>query len=201
MKLFTPRLFSLAASALLATSAFSQSLCTFNDNQVPTVGGLPQVVVPAFDPLVGQWAFHWEATNYFPIGSAAIGTINVTRQPVANGGYLNVTGTMTVNAGDRIIRLATMASRRFGPSAQYQCLTYTDSIRGGTLHFPDGSQDTLWQFVFKNSNFDEIFMVNEEYIDNIFLAHTLKGNGVKFNSATQTANCNTLGPLAILILG
>ena len=187
MKLFTPAILSLAASALLATSVSAQSLCGFRDNEVITdVAGKP------FDPLVGQWAFHWEATNYSPQGSAAIGTINVTRQLPANGGYLQVDGTMTVNAGDRILRLATMASRRFGPSAQYQCQSYTNTIRGGSLHFPDGSQDTIWLFVFKTDSYDEIAMINEEYIDNIGLAHTLKGQAVKFNSTTQTANCNTL---------
>ena len=178
MKFLNTTLFSLAASALLATSAFSQ-ICNSGDNV--SFGG---------DPLIGQWAFHWEATNYNPVGSAAIGTIDVSRQLGTN--FMLVQGNMTVNSGDKIYRLAAMASRRGGPSAQYTCDPGTNVIRGGSLHFPDGSQDTIWLFIFKNELYNEIAMINEEYIDNIGLSHTLKGQAVKFNSTTQTTNCNTL---------
>ncbi len=183
MKLFTPTILNLAASALLATSAFSQGLCNFSDNNPP----------PGVDPFVGQWAFHWEdlGGSFEGLGSqaAAIGTFDVQR---GVGNFLTVVGNMSVNAGGRILRLSATGTRNRGPLAQYQCINGTSIIQGGTLHLSDGSQDTLWQFVFKDNTFSEILMVNEEYIDNIFINHVIKGNAVKFDSAAQTAACNVL---------
>ena len=107
MKLFTPRLFSLAASALLATSSMAQ--CLSGDNVAP--GGL--------DPLVGQWAFHWESESQnlnvfgFPsLPAAAIGTFNV--QCAAGTNFLTLDGNMTVNVNGRILRYASTGHRRRG---------------------------------------------------------------------------------------
>ena len=183
MKLFTPRFISLAASALLATTSMAQ--CLSGDAAAP--GGN--------DPLVGQWAFHWESEigliGVFPSPAAAIGTFDVQRSPSSN--FLTLTGNMTINANGRIYRLAPTGTRLRGPLAQYQCIPGTNIIQGGTLQLSDGSFDTMWQFVFKDNNFTEIFMVDEEFLNpgpNVNLV--LKGNAVKFDSAIQTANCNSV---------
>ncbi len=180
MKVFNPSFLSLAASALLATSAYSQGLCNFSDN-----------FAPPNDPFVGQWVFHWENLGSFfdGVGSnaAAIGSFDVQR---GVGNYLTVIGNMTVNAGGRIVRLSGTSTRNRGPLAQYQCINGTSIIQGGSFHLSDGSQDTIWQFVFKDNTFSEIFMVDEEYIDNVGLSHVLRGNAVRINTALQTANCN-----------
>ena len=189
MKLFTPRLFSLAASALLATSSMAQ--CLSGDNVAP--GGL--------DPLVGQWAFHWESESqntlfnaaFFQIGisslpAAAIGTFNVQRALGTN--LLTVDGNMTVNVNGRLLRYASTGTRFRGPLAQYQCIPGTNIIQGGTLHLSDGSFDTMWQFVFKDNTFSEIFLVSEEFLNpGGGVDQVLKGNAVKFDSGIQTANC------------
>ena len=97
MKLFTPRFLSLAASALLATTSMAQ--CLSGDNVAP--GGN--------DPLVGQWAFHWESESQnlnqfiFPsLPAAAIGTFDVQRAAGTN--FLTVNGNMTMNVNGRILR-------------------------------------------------------------------------------------------------
>lgn len=134
MNLISATLLSLTASALLATSAFAQ--CP--DNVVPASG----------DPLIGQWAFHWEAGDYSPVGSAAIGTFEVTR---GAQGYMAVTGNMTLNAGGTVVRMTATGTRSRGVAAmaQYQC-DASGLITGGTLQLSDGSQGTLWRFIFKD---------------------------------------------------
>ena len=133
---------------------------------------------PVSDPLNNTtWAFHAEATDYQPQGSASIGTFSINRiaDPRNAGQFvLALTGTMTVNAGDRIIRLTSTTGK-----VQYQCDPLTNALRGGTLQFSDGSQAVLWQFVFRNGNYNTLFMVNEVYIDNVFLAKVLRGTAVK----------------------
>ena len=189
MKLFTPRFLSLAASALLATSSMAQ--CLSGDNVAP--GGI--------DPLVGQWAFHWESESqnilfvapgaqpgFSSLPAAAIGTFNVQR--AAGSNLLTVDGNMTVNVNGRILRYASTGTRFRGPLAQYQCIPGTNLIQGGTLHLSDGSFDTLWQFVFKDNTFSEIFLVSEEFLNpGLGVDQVLKGNAVKFDSGIQTANC------------
>ena len=182
MKLFTPGFLSLAASALLTTSSMAQ-ICSSGDN-VPFGG----------NPLVGQWAFHWENesqnlnADIFPsLPAAAIGTFDVQRSA---SGFLTVNGNMTVNANGRVARYASTGTRLRGPLAQYSCIAGTNIIQGGTLHLSDGSFDTLWQFVFKDNNFSEIFLVSEEFLNpGLGVTRALKGNAVKFNSGVQTANC------------
>ena len=186
MKLFTPSFLSLAASALLATSSMAQ-ICSSGDN-VPFGG----------DPLVGQWAFHWENesqnlnSDIFPsLPAAAIGTFDVQR--ATPSGFLTVNGNMTVNANGRVARYASTGTRLRGPLAQYSCIAGTNIIQGGTLHLSDGSFDTLWQFVFKDNNFSEIFLVSEEFLNpGLGVTQVLKGNAVKFNSGVQTLACNAV---------
>ena len=159
----------------------------FSFNLLTAYGTIGAEGVRAF---VGQWAFHWENLGTFfdglPANAAAIGTFDVQR---GAGNYLTAIGNMTVNAGGRIVRLSATGTRNRGPMAQYQCINGTAIIQGGSFHLSDGSQDTIWQFVFKDNTFSEIFMVNEEYIDNIGLSHVIKGNAVRINTAVQTANC------------
>ena len=162
MKLFTPRIvITCAVSLFCATQANAQ--CNPN---------------PVSDPLNNTtWAFHAEATDYQPQGSASIGTFSINRiaDPRNAGQFvLALTGTMTVNAGDRIIRLTSTTGK-----VQYQCDPLINTLRGGTLQFSDGSQAILWQFVFRNGNYNTLFMVNEVYIDNATLAKVLRGTAVK----------------------
>ncbi len=162
MKLSTPRI-AITCAVSLFCAAQANAQCNPN---------------PVSDPLNNTtWAFHAEATDYQPQGSASIGTFSVNRiaDPRNAGQFiLALTGTMTVNAGDRIIRLASTTGK-----VQYQCDPLTNTLRGGTLQFSDGSQAILWQFVFRNGNYNTLFMVNEVYIDNKFLAKVLRGTAVK----------------------
>ena len=162
MKLFTPHIV-ITCTVSLFCAAQANAQCNPN---------------PLSDPLNNTtWAFHAEATDYQPQGSASIGTFFVNRiaDPRNAGQFvLALTGTMTVNAGDRIIRLTSTIGK-----VQYQCDPLTNALRGGTLQFSDGSQAILWQFVFRNGNYNTLFMVNEVYIDNTTLAKVLRGTAVK----------------------
>lgn len=150
----------LAASFLLASQA--QAQCP----------------VGVADPLNNtNWSFHAEATDYEFPGSASIGTFSINRiADPRNAGQtiLALSGTMTVNAGNRIARLASTTGK-----VDYQCDPGTSIIRGGTMQFSDGSQGVLWQFLFSNSNYSEIYLVNEVYLNNLFLSHVLEGIAVK----------------------
>lgn len=191
MKLFNPSILSLAASALLATSTMAQ--CLSGDNVAP--GGL--------DPLVGQWAFHWESESQAldqiflaSLPAAAIGTFNVQR--AASNNFLTLDGNMTVNANGRILRNSSTGTRFRGPLAQYQCIPGTNIIQGGVIHLSDGSFDTMFQFVFKDSSFSEIFLVSEEFLNPGFgVSRVLKGNAVKFDSSLQTASCNAVANVMV----
>ena len=142
-----------------------------------------------------NWAFHWEPGDDFAGPSAAIGTFSIT----AGGGRgfgLGLNGTMTVNANRGITRLASTAG-----GVQYQC-DDAGNLRGGTLQFSGGSQGTLWQFTFSNSNFNEMLMVNEIYMDTSALSHVLKGTAIRIdNQQACPANPTATLDLASAPLG
>ena len=142
-----------------------------------------------------NWAFHWEPGDDFAGPSAAIGTFSITTGG-GRGGGLGLNGTMTVNANKGITRLASTAG-----GVQYQC-DDAGNLRGGTLQFSGGSQGTLWQFTFSNSNFNEMLMVNEIYMDTSDLSHVLKGTAIRIdNQQACPANPTATLDLASAPLG
>ncbi len=133
-----------------------------------------------------NWAFHWESSDYHPAGTAAIGTFSIATDPFARGGpTLALKGTTTVNAFGRISRLASTEGR-----VQYQCGA-NGLLRGGTLQFSDGNQGTLWQFTFSSTAWNEMYMVNEFYIDNAGLSRVLQGSAVRIDGQ-QACNANPM---------
>ena len=126
------------------------------------------------DPLNNtSWAFHTEAADYNSFGgTSSIGSFKISRIADSRniGQFIySLTGSMTVNAGNRIVRLAPISGKPQLEGA------------GGTLQFADGGQGVLWQFVFAN-NCKEMNLVNEVYLDNQTLNKVMDGKAVKIES-------------------
>ena len=128
-----------------------------------------QAQCPA-DPLNNTtWSFHAEEAdyNFTNVGGASyIGTFKVARTTIAR--TFAVTGTMTVNTGGGVTRLASIVG-----SAQLDG-------QGGTLMFSFGRQSVLWQFVFGNSC-SEIDLVSET-MGNPSINQVLDGKALRIDN-------------------
>ena len=123
------------------------------------------------DPLNNTtWSFHAEEAdyNFTDVGGASyIGTFKVTRATSGRIPY-TVSGTMTVNTGGGVTRLAP-----FVGTAQLEG-------QGGSLQFAYGRHGVLWQFVFA-ADCSEINLVSE-VLNNPTINQVLDGKALRIDN-------------------
>ena len=129
------------------------------------------------------WTYHAESRDLANLGGAPafLGAFRGN----ANG---SLAGSQTSNANGRV-------SRQMPIAGQWQ--VYND-CSGGVLQLADGNQGTTWEFVFAN-NYNQMFMVSDVYLDNVGLAHVLRGTATKFGPAGTSFACPAgVNPLNVL---